>query len=240
MELVTIIIPNYNKRNYIRHTLESVEKQTFKDFECIVIDDCSHDDSVSIIKEFTNKDSRFRLIENRYNLGVSCNRNIGLALSKCPYVVTLDSDDYISENFLEGCLNSIINNPNAIMVIPRSITVFNNPYRLEEYTNLPKTYSDVLCYNGIFNCCLYKKEEMILCGMFRDIVAEDWDLLNRFLYKNFDKIVYNKDVTFYYNQVNDSRSTEEYNKYESERFIKYSKKFRDEYSVYSPGYNHIV
>ncbi|HBP26725.1 MAG TPA: glycosyltransferase family 2 protein, partial [Alphaproteobacteria bacterium] len=74
---VSIIIANYNFAKYIGDALESVHAQSFRDWECIVIDDGSTDDSAQIIKRFCRRDARFRLIQKNHG-GVSAARNAGL------------------------------------------------------------------------------------------------------------------------------------------------------------------
>jgi len=96
--LVSIIIPCYNVSNYIKETINSVLTQTFQNFEILVINDGSKDDSSHIIK--TIKDDRIHLIEQE-NQGVSFSRNKGIALAKGKYVVFLDADDLLHQSFLE-------------------------------------------------------------------------------------------------------------------------------------------
>ena len=96
--LVSIIVPCYNASSYIKETINSVLTQTFQNFEILVINDGSTDDSSHIIK--TIKDDRIHLIEQE-NKGVSFSRNKGIALAKGKYVVFLDADDLIHQSFLE-------------------------------------------------------------------------------------------------------------------------------------------
>ena len=72
---VSIIIANYNYARFIGDALESILAQTLQNWECIIIDDASTDDSVKIITEYTNRDKRFRLIQQPKHMGVSAARN---------------------------------------------------------------------------------------------------------------------------------------------------------------------
>ena len=92
MELVSIIMPNYNGEKYIEESLNTVLNQTYKNWELLIIDDCSKDRSVELIKEKYN-DKRINLIELKENKGSSHARNIGLKYSKGKYIAFLDSDD---------------------------------------------------------------------------------------------------------------------------------------------------
>ncbi len=91
---VSIIIPCYNAGERIRETLNSVLRQTYGNWEAIVVDDCSTDHSVEIVNSFIRKDTRFRLIINEKNSGGPAEpRNLGLAYAKGEYIAFLDSDD---------------------------------------------------------------------------------------------------------------------------------------------------
>ncbi len=89
--MVTVLITTYNGSDYIKETIESVLSQTYKDFEFILVDDCSKDSTVDIIKSFD--DPRIKLIQNEHNLGISGASNVGLAAAKGKYIVRCDQDD---------------------------------------------------------------------------------------------------------------------------------------------------
>lgn len=96
---VSVIIPVYNNALYLYETLQSLEKQTLKEFEAIVVNDGSTDDSEKIIDQFTKRDFRFIKI-NQKNGGVSAARNAGLDIAKGKYVTFVDGDDTLPENSL--------------------------------------------------------------------------------------------------------------------------------------------
>jgi len=108
--MVSIVIPNYNKSKYIIETINSVRSQSFENWECIIVDDCSTDSSVSIIKESISNDSRFQFLENKNNKGGSFSRNKGLDKAKGDFVLFLDADDILSSNCLENRLNHFYKN----------------------------------------------------------------------------------------------------------------------------------
>ena len=99
---VSIIIPNYNKSKYIEQTISSVFNQKYKDWECIIVDDFSSDNSVFIISSLIKNEKRFHLVKNSSNKGANFSRNLGLKKSKGDFVLFLDADDVLHEN----CLNS--------------------------------------------------------------------------------------------------------------------------------------
>ena len=90
--MVSIIIPNYNKSKYIEETISSVLNQDYIDWECIIIDDFSSDNSVSIISRLINNEKRFHLIKNLSNKGANFSRNLGLKKSKGDFIIFLDAD----------------------------------------------------------------------------------------------------------------------------------------------------
>lgn len=105
--MISIIIPNYNKSNYIVESIDSVKKQTSNNWECIIIDDCSTDNSVLTIKSVTKNDDRFRLYINNKNRGGAFSRNIGIKKSSGKYIVFLDSDDILNKNCIQYRFNKI-------------------------------------------------------------------------------------------------------------------------------------
>lgn len=112
---VSIIIANYNYARFIGDALESILAQTLQNWECIIIDDASTDDSVKIITEYTNRDKRFRLIQQPKHMGVSAARNRGLDTARGEYIAFLDSDDCFTEYALEMLLH-LARSTNADMV----------------------------------------------------------------------------------------------------------------------------
>lgn len=101
--LVSIILPNYNKALYLSETIVSVINQTHQNWELIIIDDNSTDNSTEIISKYLN-DKRVRLIINEQNKGANFSRNIGLRKAKGKYIVFLDADDLLEHTCLENRL----------------------------------------------------------------------------------------------------------------------------------------
>lgn len=98
---VSVIIPVYNVEAYLKRCLDSVCNQTLKDIEIILIDDCSTDGSLEILKDYASKDERIKLITLTKNQGVSIARNKGLEIAKGEYIGFVDSDDTLDLNFYE-------------------------------------------------------------------------------------------------------------------------------------------
>ncbi len=101
MPMVSVIVPVYNAEQYLCQCIESVLKQTYRDFELLLIDDCSSDGSFSIMQNYQFVDSRVKAYQHASNMGVSKTRNDGINVSCGKYIVFIDSDDYVSPSFLE-------------------------------------------------------------------------------------------------------------------------------------------
>lgn len=91
--LVSIITPCYNAEDFITQMIESVQAQTYKYWELIIVDDCSTDKSYSIIEQYTNDDNRIICIKNPKNLGAAKSRNIAIKAAKGRFIAFLDADD---------------------------------------------------------------------------------------------------------------------------------------------------
>ena len=100
-ELISIVVPVYNVENYLCMCLDSIMSQTYQNFECLLINDGSPDNSADICREYVEKDSRFQYFEKE-NGGLSDARNYGIRKSKGSYLTFVDSDDWIDSSYLEA------------------------------------------------------------------------------------------------------------------------------------------
>jgi len=105
---VSIITANHNSEKFISDTIKSVQAQSFKDWEMIIIDDNSSDDGVKIIQRFCEEDERIKLLKNENNLGPAKTRNKGLDIAQGRYICFLDSDDLWYEPFLQTSVDYLI------------------------------------------------------------------------------------------------------------------------------------
>lgn len=101
MKEITVVMPVYKVEKYVSECLDSIINQTFDCFECIIIDDCSPDNSMRLIEEKLagyKGNISFRIVRNERNEGVSAARNKGIELSRGGYLFFIDSDDMLYEN----------------------------------------------------------------------------------------------------------------------------------------------
>lgn len=99
--MISVITTVYNIEKYIGECIESILAQSFTDFELIIINDCSTDNSLNIVNSYAEKDNRIRVINNEKNLGCGMGRKIGIENAKGDYTIFIDGDDYITPRFLE-------------------------------------------------------------------------------------------------------------------------------------------
>ena len=113
--LISAIIPVYNTESYIGVCLESLVKQTYTNFEVLMIDDGSTDNSGRICQEYTESDSRFHYYRKE-NGGVSSARNLGIEYSRGDYLTFVDSDDWVEEDFLEVLYSALISESASVSI----------------------------------------------------------------------------------------------------------------------------
>ena len=134
MPKFSVIIPVYNVEKYIRRCITSVINQTFKDYEIIVINDGSTDNSIEIAKEFPVK------IINSPHVSVSEARNLGVKKAKGEYILFLDSDDYWDNDLLKKLTKSLKNNPDLVRFQVRTVTDNNET---KDYNLINKKMSTI-------------------------------------------------------------------------------------------------
>ena len=127
-ELISIVVPIYNVENYLRQCLDSISEQTYKNFECILVNDGSTDSSQQIAEEYL-VDSRFKLI-NQSNKGLSGARNTGIShiREESTFISFVDSDDYIYPDFLETLIEHI---EDDVDIIEGMIEYFNDEIKVD-------------------------------------------------------------------------------------------------------------
>ncbi len=147
-DLVSVIVPTYNCEEYILETLHSIKNQTYKNFEVIIIDDCSTDNSEFLINDFILTDNRFKYIKLDENSGAAIARNKGVEMACGKFIAFLDSDDIWVENKLELQL-SFMNDNDYLF----TSTVYGRINQIGEKLNWLSKYIDVRNYNKLLRRC---------------------------------------------------------------------------------------
>ncbi|RKT13884.1 glycosyltransferase involved in cell wall biosynthesis [Paraburkholderia sp. RAU2J] len=180
MTKISIVVPCFNQEEFIGETLESVLRQSYSDWECIVVNDGSTDGSEGIIQQYANRDSRF-LPFTRANAGVAAARNFGFSQATGALFVPLDGDDKIHPDFLKLCAECFAEHPDTELVHCKTkrIGVSKKIWRLPEYS-----YEKLLWQNMIVNTTMYRREGFFRIGGYSSEMIhgfEDWEFYVRLL-----------------------------------------------------------
>ena len=155
MPKISIIIPVYNQELYLKDCLDSVINQTLKDIEIICIDDCSTDNSLSILKKYNQKDNRIKIIAQKNNIGTGMVRNIGIDISAGEYIMFVDPDDYIKLNACEILYNNArYYNSDFVEFLFDRFDLNNKNLNIKKRYNLPENElinKDIIIKNNIFS-----------------------------------------------------------------------------------------
>ncbi|KQN30882.1 hypothetical protein ASE92_19280 [Pedobacter sp. Leaf41] len=142
--LVSIIVPNYNHSKFLSKRLESIFNQSFQDFELIILDDASTDQSVELIKQIISDKENVSLIVNSKNSGSTFSQwNKGIILAKGKYIWIAESDDYASDSFLSALVPLMENNNDCAIAYSQSNYIYNDTFgeSLISWTNdLSRTF----------------------------------------------------------------------------------------------------
>ena len=198
--MISIIVPIYNVENYISDCLESIINQTYKDLEIICVNDCTLDNSMTIVKEFQEKDSRIKIINNEQNRGLGGARNAGIDAAKGDYILFVDSDDTIEPNMAERLLYEM-QNTNSDMVFCNINLIEPNGQKVRKTVIQDKKRDNIL------------KKEYILPKDISDFVflwPSTWNKLykSEIIKKNNIRFIENilyEDHTFYYEYLLNSK-----------------------------------
>jgi glycosyltransferase involved in cell wall biosynthesis len=156
---ISIIIPTYNRARYIAEAIKSVQGQTLVEWEMIVIDDGSADDTEKIVREIVAADPRISYFKNEKNMGIAKTRNRGVSLAKADYVAMLDSDDvWASQDKLVKQLSFFLNNENLGIIGTNASFMDENGKTVGKRTNFPvddanirrtELYRNILMQSGL-------------------------------------------------------------------------------------------
>jgi len=203
----SVVIPLYNKADHVENTLQSVINQSFKDFEIIIIDDGSTDDSLNKVKLI--KDKRIQVYSQK-NCGAAESRNIGIKKATAQFIALIDADDFWYPNHLEEHHKSILKFPNA--------SLFSNAYQLKLLNaklidaiyntppkNEPHIIEDYFKASTIHPIAMtssiaFNKTDFINLGGYNPNILSGQDLDLMIRYGIHKTIVFNPTITCYYDK----------------------------------------
>lgn len=157
--LVSIITPTYNSEKFIAETIQSVQNQTYQNWEMLIVDDCSSDETVDIIQQIMEDDYRIHLIRLNKNSGASKARNEAIKMVKGDYMTFLDADDIWFPDFIQNSINTIKETG-----IP---FVFSSYRRSNE--NLEFVYSDFIVPSKVTYTDILKTNSISCLTAFLDV-----------------------------------------------------------------------
>ncbi len=194
---ITVVVPCYNESRFVAETLESVQRQSFTEWECIVVDDASSDDSVSKITDYVRGDDRFKLVRHQVNGGLSAARNTGLRMAKGRYVTFLDADDLLMSNSLLDRLETLsgagpdtVGSYCGMRIVPEIVTLDSLPAHEKRSS---ARFVDFVSARG--ECPFNAHAPLLItdivraAGGFDESMrdgAEDWDLWLRLMRRGFN------------------------------------------------------
>ena len=207
MPKVSLVVPCFNQEKFIAEALDSVLRQTHRDWECIVVDDGSTDGSAAIIQRYATQDHRI-LSFSKENGGVAAARNFGFRHATGSYFLPLDGDDKLHPEFLRHALACFSRYPDTDLVHCKTklFGAKNKVWHLPEYS-----YEKLLWQNMLVNTAMYRREAFFsVNGYSTDMIYgfEDWEFYVRLLRPESQVRFIDKPL-FLYRVKDSSRSSEQ-------------------------------
>jgi glycosyltransferase involved in cell wall biosynthesis len=200
MPYFSIVIPTYNRAHLISPTIESVLQQEFSDFELLVIDDGSTDNTRALIEGYQRKDTRVHYYFKQNNERGAA-RNFGIGKSKGEFIVFLDSDDILRENHLKVLHTAARSNPKINFIAAKYDILLDGKFKENELASLREGFYGInlVLEGNPFSCNFCVRRENPNLILFREepefVIIEDWVFLVENLFK--DKIYLVDEVSAY-------------------------------------------
>lgn len=188
-ELISIVLPVYNGEKYLRESIDSVLAQTYKNWELLIVDDCSTDSSAAIAKEYASKDRRIYYYRNENNLRLPRNLNKGFRLAKGDYLTWTSDDNKFKPMALEKMYDALKNNQDAQFVFA-SCRVINSEGEEIEYIMVDdKRKKQIVGHNVVGACFMYTRKAYEEVGEYNldFTLVEDYDYWQR-IYAKFNAV----------------------------------------------------
>lgn len=201
---ISIVIPCYNAEKYIRETLDCLQKQTIEDWECVIVNDGSTDNSLEILKEYSAKDPRYKYIDKE-NGGPSIARNTAIAASSGKYILPLDADDLIAPTYAEKAIAYLESHPNTKMVYCICETFCGD--KKGDFVLTPYNYDVMIWRNMLFNAGVFRRADFDKTLGYNPNMCkgnEDWDFWISLL-KPEDDVYQIPETLFFYRKEGGSR-----------------------------------
>ncbi len=196
--MISIVLPTYNGSKYIRESINSIIAQTYKDWELIVIDDCSTDDTNKIVSEYSKNDSRVSIYKNETNQRLPKSLNIGFKKTKGDFLTWTSDDNIFKPNALERLVTELKSNPQVGLVFSAMEYIDGEGKKQEEKSYVPEDVSEIKYKNIVGACFMYSRRVYEEIGDYipEKFLVEDYDYWIR-ISRKFE-LKYVKDVLYEY------------------------------------------
>lgn len=200
--LISIIVPCYNQAEYLDECLQSVLNQSYIDWECMIIDDGSPDNTEEISQKWIKKDSRFNYFRKE-NGGVASARNFGIEKSKGEWILPLDGDDKIGESYISDAVKISESGYDLIYSSAECFGIENRKFAIPEYS-----FRGLLKNNIIFCSALFKREYLHDLRYDENLKhgLEDWEFWISYISQNKIRVLKLKETHFFYRIKETSRN----------------------------------
>lgn len=192
---VSIIVPIYNSEKTLNRCLNSIQEQTFNDFEVLLINDGSTDASLEICKSYCDKDKRFA-VYSQENAGVSAARNKGMDISSGDYIYFIDADDYISNDAIEKLYKAAVNTDADVTVCGFSYVIEGITIPESEKSLKPGIYNETQC-EEIALSILSNTAKRICIEVFSGLRLTKRDVFENPKHRFLEKLHRSEDVLFW-------------------------------------------
>jgi len=176
---VSIVIPIYNAEKYVGEAIEGLLNQTYTDFELILVNDCSTDGTLEILKEYQKKDNRIKIIVNEKNLRVSAAANRGIKEARGEYIVKQDSDDWSYPDRIAKQVEYMDAHPEVVLS-SGNMEMCDENMNVKNRTHFPTTHAEIMNVLLQFNpmvhsAMIYRRETFLDVGGYGGInTSEDY------------------------------------------------------------------
>lgn len=194
---VSIVLPTYNGEKYIKESIDSILYQSLSDWELIIVDDCSTDITLDIVKNYAKEDDRIKVIHNKKNQGLPRSLNIGFGYSKGNFLTWTSDDNFYLKDALEKMYNYLNTNKNIYMVCAGMEAIDSYGTKIGPFEKYKK--NEMFLYNCVGACFMYKRKVLEEVGNYDEemFLVEDYDYWLRIL-KQYGFIGYIEEVLYLY------------------------------------------
>lgn len=215
---VSVVIPAHNLAKYLPYAIHSVQRQTMTNFECLIVDDDSTDETSEIARAVVDLDIRFRYLKTHYNMGLSAVRNLGASGALGKYILYLDADDLLTERALE-ILSDALDKDRSIHVAYGSLELINEEATFRRRNRFPggfNWYHQMAHQNQVPTAAMIRREVIERSGGWRTRQwrAEDAEFWSRVTSFGYQARKVTPDTTLLYRVRSDSKGSVEFRTYE--------------------------